>query len=210
MGKRGNSEGTIYQDAAGRWRGSLTIEVEHGEDGKTRQRRKYFRGATRAEISDKLKKALRDQQTGTLVIDERSTVSEYLAEWVKNKASKLRPSTLRSYQDTVRLHLSGPIGARPIAKLSVLEVQAHLNKKHAAGLSARSVAYIRAVLRAALRDAMKYGLVYRNVASLADPPKAERFEIQPFTIEQAKRFLVKASEHRLGALFAVCLDVRFQ
>lgn len=207
MSKRGNSEGSIYQGSDGRWRGSLTVEIERGEDGKARQRRKYFRGATRAEVSDKLKKALRDQQTGTLVIDERSTLQQYLAEWIKNKASKLRPSTLRSYEDTIRLHLSGPIGARPIAKLSVLEVQAHLNKKHAGGLSPRSVAYIRAVLRAALKDAMKYGIVYRNVAALADPPKSERFEIQPFTIDQAKRFLVKASVHRLGALFTVCLSM---
>lgn len=204
---RGNNEGSIYQTASGEWRGAISLPAETLPDGTVKRPRKFFRGATREDVSNQLKKALRDQQTGTLVIDERSTVAEYLSQWIEAQAPQLRPSTLASYRDIIRRHLGGSIGKRPLARLSVLEVQSHLNQKHAAGLSPRSVTYIRAVLRAALNDAMKFGFVFRNVAALADPPKAERFEIQPLTIEQAKRFIQRAGEHRLGAMFTVCLAI---
>lgn len=204
---RGNNEGTIYQSADGSWRGAVSLPTEPGSNDAPR--RKYFRGATREQVSGKITKALRDLQTNTLVVDETSTLGEYLKQWVDAQASLVRPSTHQSYADTVRLHLSGPIARRPLARLSVLEVQGHLNAKLKAGLSARSVAYIRAVLRAALNDAIKYGFTHRNVAALAEPPKDHKpeFESRVFTVEEAKRFLVRARESRLGALFTVCLAV---
>ena len=47
----------------------------------------------------------------------------------------------------------------------------------------------------------------RNVALLVDFPKVEQAEIEPFTPEQAMRFLEAAKGHRLGALFSVALAI---
>lgn len=205
--RRTNGEGSIYKASDGRWRAALVIGQERNAEGKLVSKRKVFSAATKAEAGALLTKGLREQQTGMLIADERTTVEQYLAQWVKAVAPSLRPSTLRSYEDTIRLHIQEPISKRPLAKLSAMEVQTFLNKKFASGLSARSVGYIRAVLRAALNDALRYGLVYKNVAALAEPPKAERHEIEPFTLEQAKRFLKRIEGHRLEALFTICLAV---
>jgi integrase len=82
-----------------------------------------------------------------------------------------------------------------------------LNAKLAAGLSPRTLQYLRAVLRQALGQALKWGLVARNVAMLVDPPRVVRHEIQPLTPEQARAFLESVQEHRLRALFAVAFAV---
>jgi integrase len=56
-------------------------------------------------------------------------------------------------------------------------------------LSPTSVRYARTVLRIALGQALKSGLVVRNVAALVDaPPKAEH-EISPLTADQVATFL---------------------
>jgi len=49
-----------------------------------------------------------------------------------------------------------------------------MTAKMAAGLSPRTVQYVRAVLRRALGQAVKWSLVSRNVATLVDPPRSVR------------------------------------
>src|SRR5215208_3908499 len=44
----------------------------------------------------------------------------------------------------------------------------------AAGLSPRTVHYARGVLRSALGQALKWGIVSRNVATLVDPPHMDK------------------------------------
>jgi integrase len=67
-----------------------------------------------------------------------------------------------------------------------------MNTKRDGGLSARTVQYHRAVLRRALGQALKWGDVGRNVATLVDPPKTVRHEIEPLDTDQASRLLEAA------------------
>jgi hypothetical protein len=58
MGKRANSEGSIYRRKSdGKWVASITLD-----DGK----RKVFYGKTQKEVKDKLAKARSEQEQGTL------------------------------------------------------------------------------------------------------------------------------------------------
>lgn len=86
-----------------------------------------------------------------------------------------------------------------------MDVQALLVAKRKAGLSARRVQYLRACLRTALNQALRWGLVSRNAAALTNPPKMERYEIRPWTIQQARAFLEYTKADRLQALYALAL-----
>src|SRR5437773_2406815 len=78
----------------------------------------------------------------------------------------VRPKTYTSYESIVRVHLKPGLGRLPLARLTPQQVQAVLNAKASTGLSPRTVAYIRAVLRQALAQAERWGLVSRNAARL--------------------------------------------
>lgn len=67
--------------------------------------------------------------------------------------------------------------------------------------------YTRAVLRKALNQALRWGLVTKNAATLADPPKAEPREIRPLDPDEARRFLDAARGDRLEALYSVALSL---
>lgn len=54
---------------------------------------------------------------------------------------------------------------------------------------------------------MKWGLVARNAAALVDPPRSEKKEIKPWTLNQSKKFLEVCAGHRLEALFMVALSL---
>src|SRR5207244_799392 len=80
-----------------------------------------------------------------------------------------------------------------------------LNERSSTGLSPRRVQYVHAVLRAALNRAMKWQLVHRNVAKLAEPPRGTPAEIHPLDADQATAFLNAAIGHRYEHLYTFML-----
>jgi integrase len=84
-------------------------------------------------------------------------------------------------------------------------VQHLLNDLHASGQSAKSVANIHGVLRSALNQAVRWGDLQRNVATLVTLPRGTAKEIEPFTPEEAIQFLQAIKGDRLEALYSVVL-----
>jgi hypothetical protein len=165
--RRANGEGSITQLPDGRWMARLDCGWVDGK-----RRRQALFGRTRQEAARKLDQAITERERGAPIAFERQTVGQYLERWLDASArSRVRPSTYTSYRSYVHRHLIPGVGTRQLAKLMPQEVQAFLNTKLSAGLSPRSVQYVRAILRRALGQALKWGLVARNVAALVDPPK---------------------------------------
>ena len=73
-----------------------------------------------------------------------------------------------------------------------------MHQRQQAGTSASQCRYARNVLRAALGRAVRLGLVTRNVAALADPPRVTRRTIQPLTVDQCRTLLTVASAPFVG------------
>ena len=199
MGRRGRHEGTIIQRSDGRWEAKLTIAGSGG-----RRLRKSFYGKTRAAVAERLTRALRDQQQGLPVrADERQATGAFLEGWLATIRPTVRPTTFVSYEGHVRRHLRPALERVPLAKLTPQHVRELLAAKLEAGLSPRTVQYVQAVLRAALNQALRDGLVARNVAMLVSGPRVRRHEIQPLGPEEARRLLDAARGDRLEALYTV-------
>jgi integrase len=195
--RRGHGEGSIKQRADGLWEARVSLE-----GGK----RKSFYGKTRKEAQDKLRGALRDIDAGLDLSAGRQTLGQYMTRWLEDVAKpNVRPGTYKSYASYVRLHIVPELGHHQLGKLSPQHVQAFLNGRTAAGLSPRTVQYIRAILRRALGQALKWGLVSRNVATLVDPPRSIKTPVSPLAAEQARAFIAHTADNRLGPLFHVAI-----
>jgi len=198
MSRRGNNEGTVRKRPDGRWEARFSV------DG--RQRSTYAR--TRAEVVNKMRQAQRQADSGIPLSDERLTVGQFLASWLETYVRpSVRPSTYDSYEQHVRMHLTPTLGRLRLAKLSPAHVQAMMNAKLAAGLSPRTVLHIRSTLRRSLGQAVKWGLVPRNVATLVDPPKVTRYKVEALSAERATQIFAAVKGHRLEALFTVTLSI---
>jgi len=143
-----------------------------------------------------------------MLTSARLTVGTFLNQWLDDSVRPARrPSTFASYSCIVRVHLEPGLGHLKVVTLSPQQVQRFLNAKSASGLSPRSVAYIRAVLRQALGEAERWGLVHRNVARLAQPPYVPRRQVRPLDSDQARVLLEAIAGDRLEALYLVALGV---
>ena len=132
------------------------------------------------------------------------SLGDFLDYWLENIIKiKRKPKTHHSYEQLVRLHIKPALGTEKLQKLTAEKVQSFLNGRLSAGLSARTVGYIRAVLRSALNHALRRDKVARNVVQLTEPPRQLRFRVEPLSREHAKAFLKAIKGHRLETLFHV-------
>jgi integrase len=168
-------------------------------------------GKTRKDVADQLAVLIAKTKAGLPLAVESWTLERFADHWLKHMVGpRLRPSTLSSYRETLRLHILPTLGGINLRALTPTHVRTLLPHKAADGLGARSIQIIHSTLRTMLSEAMREELIERNVAKVIRPPSVERIEVQPWSTEEASCFLAAAADHRLHALFAggVALGLR--
>ncbi len=197
--KRGNSEGSIYKTKSGLWRASYTVHTAAGV------KRRYLSGKTRAEVSEKLTKAMADRDGGLVFDAGTLTVGEYLDRWLTDSVrDTVRQSTYASYGRMVKNHLKPGIGGVRLSKLKPHDLRRLYREKLDSGLSTRTVRYIHTIAKKSLEDAVRMEMIPRNPADAVGPPKLVQEELQPMSAVQVKALLGAASE-RLAAFYTVAV-----
>jgi integrase len=74
-----------------------------------------------------------------------------------------------------------------------------------AGLSPTTVSHLHTVLHGAFAEAVRWGLLPRNVVSLVRPPHKAHVEVVALTVEQARALLAAAAGNSLEALFVLAV-----
>ena len=201
MSRRGRGEDSIYEDGD-RWRGAVSFG--YGPDG--RRVRKKVTGVTKAEVMRKLRELRAEVDLTQSVPDDRLTVGAFLDRWIsRSLPGQVGEKTLDSYADTVRLHLVPAFGRKVLRRLTVAEVDEFLSWKRSKGYSENSVRIFRAVLRRALRQAEREGLVTRNVAALSAAPRVRGDEGRALSVGQAQVLLAAVGGTRHEALLTIML-----
>ena len=148
--RRGNGEGSIHQRLDGMWR--ATISVGYGANGKRKRRDVY--GKTKKEVQDELSKLQNAKAHGTLTTPSRTTVSQFMQQWLDDVARiTVRDTTLHSYKGIVKNHLAKHVGGVPLQKLLPSHIQAMYAAMERGGASPRLRQLTHAVLHRALKQA---------------------------------------------------------
>jgi integrase len=92
-----------------------------------------------------------------------------------------------------------------LTKLSPLDLQRLYTDRLVAGLSSTTVHLLHVVLHRMLKQAVRWGMVPRNVTEMVDPPRRTFPEITTWSSDQVARFLEAGDQHYLGALWRLAL-----
>lgn len=120
---------------------------------------------------------------------ENLKVADYLDRWLDAIRDTLRERTWRRHEEITRLHLKPTIGSARLDKLNALQVQTLYRSKLGSGLSARTVRIIHTTLYKALKQAVRWSLVPRNVCDAVNSPRVPKSEIRPLDTQQVRRLL---------------------
>jgi integrase len=219
---RGNNEGSIRERKKGQWEGRVTI----GRKPDGRPNRISFYGTSRQEVSNKITDALSKLQNGTFVEPNKVTISQWLDKWMEvYQKGTISPNFYARRKDLIRLHITPKIGKILLLKLKPADIKGFYNqlakdgrkprkKKNgdtisfkegtSLGLATGTIRHIHNILNPAMRQAVREGLVPKNVVADVTPPKLVKTrEANPLDKTEAGLYLAALKDNRLYAGFVV-------
>ena len=135
------------------------------------------------------------------VLNEENTTplfSVYAEQWLRNHGHDIQPSTKRSYEQLLRLHVTPRFGCKPLSKITRDDVKEFVSAiSETDNHSRNTVRLILTTLRAVLSAAVEDNLIESNPASKVGKfNKRERGEskAQAMTLSEAQAFLSAAVE----------------
>ena len=142
------------------------------------------------------------REQGSYVRPQHLTLAEWLEKWIASYANlHTSPRTAEGYRSIVRCHLIPYLGEVPLSGLQPQHVQEYCARAASKGLSNHSVLHHYRLLHKALNDAVRQGLVIRNVADVIDPPRIVPKEMATLAPDEIASFLKVAGETPFYALF---------
>jgi len=150
---------------------------------------------------------LRELHTGVFVQAGKQTIAELLNEWLEVAVKpRVRRRTYDDYARIVRTEFVSRLGHRRVADLTPSEIQAVYAAMTLRGMSPRTVRYAHSVLSSALRQAVRWGRLARNPASLVDLPRKARREMRAFNDAEARKFISAAEHDQFAALWLLLIS----
>jgi len=202
-GRRVNGEGSVYRRTSdGLWIGAITL----GYDERGKLRRKTVSARTKADALAKVRKVQRQIDDGLPPPDDRVTLTQLLDRWFDDvMRHQVELGALENYRSIATHHLKPTLGRKRVSNLVPADVDRLVSEKLDAGYSASTVRRIRGVLSQALDQAVRWGIVGRNVVAVTRGPKAPKREGRTLTPVQAQHLLKTVSGDRLEAFYVTML-----
>lgn len=163
--RRARGEGSFYQREDGMYVGRVDVPTLNGK-----RRRAVVKSMKYDVAIKKFNKLRREVEDGTYAASGNTTVGKWCEYWLDNIVKpRVKPKTFDYYEEAVRLHIVPHIGKIRLSKLAPHHVRGMTGAIQET--STRNAVKAHQALQKALTDAVREGLLARNVAELVDRPK---------------------------------------
>jgi integrase len=193
--RRGNNEGCLHQKANGSWKALVTLQG--------RRLTKTFK--TRRAAQDWLKLTVRQIDDGMTYASVKTTLEEYLIDWLTGEKTVMRKSTWDHYQQLIQTYIIPNIGKAILRDLRTERIQKFYTSLVNQKVGVPTIQKIHKLLRSSLGNAAKTGMIVRNPVSYARPPSDPVSEMKILDESQVIHFLVSIIGHRWEALFHLAI-----
>jgi integrase len=160
---------------------ALRLRVSSGKNADTGKYDSVYETlhGPRKEAEKRLRELLTKIDKGTFIKPGKATLGEYLKTWLADYVKpNLAPKTNELYSYICRKHIFPTLANVSLVEIKPIHLQHLYAEKQASGLSSRTVQLIHTTLHKAINNAVKTGLLYRNVAEAVDSPKIQRQEMR--------------------------------
>jgi len=181
------------------WRLSVYV----GRDARTSKKRYVQRTVhgTKREAERALARLVTEVDEGRHSASAAGTFGNLLDRWLETKEQSVDVSTISSYRWLTEQYVRPALGRSRLASLKPSDIDSFYVRL-AAGkgvngkkLSPRTIRMCHGVVRQALEQGRKWGLITRNPALDASPPRSRHHEIHPPSVDQVLQLLTAAKEY---------------
>ena len=174
---------------------SWAVVVDIGYDPQTGKRRQKWVSVkgTKRDAERRLAEVISQLNAGTYVEPARITLAAYLDEWMDGYvATAVRARTARGY-GTIARSLQDALGRIPLAALKPQHVQHYYVDLLERGLSAQTVLHHHRLLSQALRQAVRWEILDRNIMERVTPPRRTAPDLRILNVDESQRLLAAAA-----------------
>ncbi|MGG0938710.1 tyrosine-type recombinase/integrase [Brevibacillus centrosporus] len=167
--------------------GKYRVTFDYGKKPDGGRDRRYKNVDTLEEAEKLLIEFKYNKQRNLLVQSNKMTLAEFLEHWLDNCVeNKKEETTIYGYKNIIFNHVIPFLGDVELQKLQPAHIEQYYNKHliKEKGLSPNTVIKHHAIIKKALKYALKHQLVHRNVADLVELPSKKEFEGKYYTQEQ--------------------------
>ena len=171
-------KGHIRERSAGHW--AIVIEMRDPETGQRKRKWHKFAG-TKRQAQDECARLISELNGGLYIEPTKITVGQFLDRWLEHVKPLVSPRTHERYGELVTKNLKPLLGAVVLTKLRPMQISEAYAKalssghrKGKGGLAPSTVRYLHVILKAAMRQAVRWQILARNPVDAVDPPKIER------------------------------------
>ncbi|MEW6047012.1 MAG: site-specific integrase [Bacillota bacterium] len=183
----------------------VRVFLGRDKDGKRRYHNKTIHG-TKKDAQRYLTAVLRERDLGTFAEPTRMTLDEYLDKWLEAAVKpRVQTRTYEDYEAILKRYVREPLGAKRLHQLMPLDIQGVYSKLLDRGLSAKTICTLHTVLRNALEQAVKWGLISQNPANRVEVPGRRHREMYAMSKDEVAAFLEAAREDRFYTLFLLAV-----
>ena len=178
------------------------VNLDYGADpetGKQIKRTKTFEKLSQARSALRQHEADRDR--GIVVLPKELTVAQWLSTWMSDVITLSRAeTTVYFYRNMIDKHIVPSLGQIPLQKLTPQQIQKYYADKIHSGLTSNTVRKHHDLLNAALKVAVRQGLLLDNPAGKVETPKLKRPEIHYYSLEELQTLFRLVEGTRLEVL----------
>lgn len=199
--RKQNGEGSITKRKDGRWMARYSVTLPDGT-----RKRQSITMKDRVAVLTRLQEEIAQANRGMPVNKTKYPLRDWVEYWLENiDKDKVKESTWDKHRYQLERLVLPEIGHISVQALTPVHIKTMLNSWARRGVGSRSSQLALFALSAAMRDAVKHELVYRNVVRLVDKPKHQTRERNFWTQEQARIFLnsLQTQNHRFYSIFLV-------
>jgi integrase len=187
-------KGHLKERSPGHWAIVLSLGA-----GKNRKLKWHSFKGTKRQAQAECARLITGLKGGSYVEPSKLTVAQHLKnrleQWESSKA--ISAKTAERYGQLIDNQIVPYLGALTVQKLKAIDIETWHNtlsstgRKDGKGLSNRSIGHAHRVLSKALKEASKFDLVGKNVATAQQPPTPEEEEVVIVAQERIKELLAK-------------------
>lgn len=196
-GKRADGEGTFRLRADGRW--EYRVMAGYKPDGSPQLR--SFYGKTQTEAKNKFASFQAQRHAGIILMAQTPRLGELAEQWLEFKRQRDAISENTYQQYKYGLNKFRVLYKQRLDKLTPRHIDQIYTQMLQDGLSPRSVQVAHRSLYGALKQAVVWEMIGRNILDSVKVPKQIKPNVPFWTAEEVTHFLMFARPHRLYGLF---------
>jgi integrase len=207
-------KGHIRERSPGYW--AIVVDLHDPETGKRKRKWHSFHG-TKRQAQVECSRLITELKGGLYIEPAKITVGQFLDRWLEHIKPLVSPRTHERYGELVTKNLKPLLGAVLLTKLRPMQISdayakalSSGHRKGKGGLAPSTVRYMHVILKASMRQAMRWQILARNPVDAVDPPKIERATMRTYDLAQTADLIdaTRGTRMTITVILAVLCGLR--